>query len=48
MNVETGDIKQIGENYVATDDGTKNEIDTLILGTGFAASGFLVDVRIGS
>jgi cation diffusion facilitator CzcD-associated flavoprotein CzcO len=42
VNVETGDIKEIGENYVVTNDGTRHEIDTLILGTGFAASGDFV------
>ena len=46
VNVETGDIKKIGENYVVTNDGTRHEIDTLILGTGFAASGFLAPMEI--
>jgi cation diffusion facilitator CzcD-associated flavoprotein CzcO len=46
VNVETGDIKQIGENHVVTVDGTRHEIDTLILGTGFAASGFLAPMEI--
>jgi len=46
VNVETGDIKEIGENYVVTNDGTRHEIDTLVLGTGFAASGFLAPMEI--
>jgi len=46
VTVETGDIKQIGENHVVTVDGTRHEIDTLILGTGFAASGFLAPMEI--
>src|SRR5262249_40122842 len=46
VNVETGGLKEIGENYVVTDDGTRHEIDTLILGTGFAASGFLAPMEI--
>ena len=47
VEVVTGGIKAVRENYVVTDDGNKHEIDTLILGTGFAASGFLapMDVR---
>ena len=31
---------------MVTDDGTRHEIDTLILGTGFAASGFLAPMEI--
>jgi cation diffusion facilitator CzcD-associated flavoprotein CzcO len=46
VDVVTGEIKEAGENYVVTDDGTKHEIDTLILGTGFAASGFLAPMEI--
>jgi cation diffusion facilitator CzcD-associated flavoprotein CzcO len=46
VDVVTGGIKEIGENYVVTDDGTKHEVDTLILGTGFAASGFLAPMEV--
>jgi hypothetical protein len=46
VEVVTGGIKAVGENYVITDDGNKHEIDTLILGTGFAASGFLAPMEV--
>jgi cation diffusion facilitator CzcD-associated flavoprotein CzcO len=46
VDVATNSIKEVGENYVVTDDGTKHEVDTLILGTGFAASGFLAPIEI--
>jgi cation diffusion facilitator CzcD-associated flavoprotein CzcO len=46
VTVETGGIKEVGEDHVVTDDGVKHEIDTLILGTGFAASGFLAPMEI--
>ena len=46
VDVVTGGIKEVGENYVVTDDGTKHEVDTLILGTGFAAAGFLAPMEI--
>jgi cation diffusion facilitator CzcD-associated flavoprotein CzcO len=46
VDVATNSIKEVGENYVVTDDGTKHEVDTLILGTGFAASGFLAPIKI--
>jgi len=44
--VETGGIKEVGETYVVTDDGARHEVDTLIFGTGFAASGFLAPMQI--
>ena len=46
VDVETGRIKEVGEDYIVTDDGVKHEIDTLIFGTGFAASGFLAPMEI--
>ena len=46
VDVETGRIKEVGEDCIVTDDGVKHEIDTLILGTGFAASGFLAPMEI--
>lgn len=46
VDVVTGGIKAVGENYVVTDDGKEHEIDTLILGTGFAASGFLAPMEV--
>lgn len=46
VDVVTNSIKEVGENYVVTDDGTKHEVGTLILGTGFAASGFLAPMEI--
>ncbi|MGO9943656.1 MAG: flavin-containing monooxygenase [Rhodoblastus sp.] len=46
VEVETGRIKEVGEDGVVTEDGVKHEIDTLILGTGFAASGFLAPMEI--
>ena len=44
--VETGGIKEVGETYVVTHDGARHEVDTLIFGTGFAASGFLAPMEI--
>jgi cation diffusion facilitator CzcD-associated flavoprotein CzcO len=44
--VETGGIKEVGETYVVTDDGARHDVDTLIFGTGFAASGFLAPMEI--
>jgi cation diffusion facilitator CzcD-associated flavoprotein CzcO len=46
VHVETSGIKEIGENWVITNDGARHEVDTLILGTGFAASGFLAPMEI--
>lgn len=46
VGVETGRIKEIGDDHILTDDGVTHEIDTLILGTGFAASGFLAPMEI--
>jgi len=44
--IETGGIKEVGETFVVTDDGARHEADTLIFGTGFAASGFLAPMEI--
>ncbi|MBV8443294.1 MAG: NAD(P)/FAD-dependent oxidoreductase [Hyphomicrobiales bacterium] len=44
--LETGGITEVGETYVVTDDGARHEVDTLIFGTGFAASGFLAPMEI--
>jgi len=46
VTVETGGVKEVGENYIVTDDGVRHEVDTLIFGTGFAASGFLAPMEI--
>jgi len=46
VSVETGAIREIGANCIVTDDGTRHEVDTLIFGTGFAASGFLAPMEI--
>jgi len=46
VHVDTGAIKEVGEDHIVTEDGTKHEIDTLILGTGFAASGFLAPMEV--
>jgi cation diffusion facilitator CzcD-associated flavoprotein CzcO len=46
VSVETGGIKSVGDNYVEINDGTRHEVDTLILGTGFAATGFLAPMEI--
>jgi len=44
--VETGAVRAIDANSVVTQDGTRHEVDALILGTGFAASGFLAPMEI--
>ena len=44
--LETGGITEVGETYVVTDDGARHEVDTLIFGTGFAASGFLAPMEV--
>ena len=46
VEVVSGGIKEVGKSYLVTDDGKKHEIDTLILGTGFAASGFLAPMEV--
>ena len=46
VDVVTGGIQAVEENYVVTDDGKRHEIDTLILGTGFAASGFIAPMEV--
>lgn len=46
VDVATAGIREVGENYVVTDDGVKHEVDALIFGTGFAASGFLAPMEI--
>ena len=44
--VVTCGIKKVGHSHVVTDDGARHEIDTLILGTGFSASGFLAPMEV--
>ena len=46
VEVVTGGIQAVEENHVVTDDGKRYEIDTLILGTGFAASGFIAPMEV--
>ena len=46
VTLVTQNIQSIGEDHVLTSDGVKHEIDTLILGTGFAASDFLAPMEI--
>jgi cation diffusion facilitator CzcD-associated flavoprotein CzcO len=46
VNVVAEGIQAIGEDFVLTKDGTRHGIDTLILGTGFTASGFLAPMEI--
>jgi len=44
--VVTQPIESIGAGQVLTEDGVNHQIDTLILGTGFAASDFLAPMEI--
>ena len=42
----TDRVVEIRAHSVVTADGTEREIDTLVLGTGFAATGFLLPMRV--
>jgi cation diffusion facilitator CzcD-associated flavoprotein CzcO len=46
VEVVTDRVTEIREHAVVTADGTEHEVDTIVLGTGFAATEFLVPMRI--
>ncbi len=46
VDLITSGIRQIKANSIVDEDGVEREIDALILGTGFVASEFLVDMQI--
>jgi cation diffusion facilitator CzcD-associated flavoprotein CzcO len=46
VEVCTERVVQVREHSVVTADGTEREVDTLVLGTGFATTEFLVPMRV--
>jgi acetyl esterase/lipase len=42
----TDRVVEVREHSVVTADGTEREVDTIVLGTGFAATDFLVPMRV--
>jgi cation diffusion facilitator CzcD-associated flavoprotein CzcO len=46
VEVVTDRIAEVRELSIVTADGTEREVDTIVLGTGFAATEFLVPMRI--
>jgi cation diffusion facilitator CzcD-associated flavoprotein CzcO len=46
VDVVTEGISEIRPRSIVTADGTEREVDTIVLGTGFAATEFLVPMRI--
>ena len=42
----TDPVVEVREHGVVTADGTEREVDTIVLGTGFATTGFLVPMRV--
>ena len=46
VEVVTDRISEIREHSIVTADGTAREVDTIVLGTGFAATEFLAPMRI--
>jgi cation diffusion facilitator CzcD-associated flavoprotein CzcO len=46
VDVVTDRILEVREHSIVTADGTEREVDTIVLGTGFAATEFLVPMRI--
>jgi cation diffusion facilitator CzcD-associated flavoprotein CzcO len=46
VEVVTEGIAEIREHSIVTADGTEREVDTIVLGTGFAATEFLAPMRI--
>ena len=46
VEVVTEPITGVREHAVVTADGGEHEVDTIVLGTGFAATGFLLPMRV--
>jgi cation diffusion facilitator CzcD-associated flavoprotein CzcO len=46
VEVVTDGIREVRERSIVTADGTEREVDTIVLGTGFAATEFLAPMRI--
>jgi cation diffusion facilitator CzcD-associated flavoprotein CzcO len=46
VDVVTDRIAEVRPHSIVTDDGTEREVDTIVLGTGFAATEFLAPMRI--
>jgi cation diffusion facilitator CzcD-associated flavoprotein CzcO len=46
VEVVTDGIREVREHSIVTADGTEREVDTIVLGTGFAATEFLAPMRI--
>jgi cation diffusion facilitator CzcD-associated flavoprotein CzcO len=46
VEVVTDTITAVREHAVVTADGTEREVDTIVLGTGFAATEFLLPMRV--
>jgi len=46
VDVVTDRISEVREHSIVTADGTEREVDTIILGTGFAATEFLMPMRV--
>ena len=46
VEVVTDRITEVRPHSVVTADGTEREVDTIVLGTGFAATEFLAPMRI--
>ena len=46
VDIVTETIQRVTADAVVTADGTEHEVDTIILGTGFAATDFLAPMKI--
>jgi cation diffusion facilitator CzcD-associated flavoprotein CzcO len=46
VDVVTERISEVREHSIVTADGTEREVDTIVLGTGFAATEFLMPMRV--
>lgn len=46
VEVVTDGIREVREHSIVSADGTEREVDTIVLGTGFAATEFLAPMRI--
>ncbi len=46
VHLETSGISSVTENAIIDKDGTRHDVDTIIYGTGFEATDFLVPIRV--